>query len=49
MRWPWEKKDVSLDTMLRNIAMMSMTTSGISVTPENCMRSPTVLSIVTAV
>jgi HK97 family phage portal protein len=49
MRWPWEKKDVSLDTMLRNIAMLSMTTSGISVTPENCMKSPTVHAIVTAV
>jgi HK97 family phage portal protein len=53
MRWPWqkiEKKEAaSLDSVLANIAAMYETVSGISVTPDNCMRSPTVHAIVTAV
>lgn len=53
MRWPWqkiEKKEVaSLDSILNQIALMYQTVSGISITPENCMKSPTVHAIVTGV
>jgi HK97 family phage portal protein len=49
MRWPWQQKDASLETILRHIVSVSQTISGISVTPENCMESPTVHAIVTAV
>jgi HK97 family phage portal protein len=54
MRWPWQPKTeqkatASLESILRQIALLTETVSGISVTPDNCMRSPTVHSIVTAV
>jgi hypothetical protein len=56
-RLPWvrdiqpdEVKEVSsLDQILSQIAGLYQTTSGISITPENCMKSPTVHAIVTAV
>ena len=55
MRWPWQKPEVetkevaSLEQLLRQIASTFETVSGVAVTPENCMQSPTVHSIVTAV
>ena len=57
MKFPWtkdkatlEKKEVAtLDQILSTIAGMYETVSGISVTPENCMRSPTVHAIISAV
>jgi len=52
MRWPWQKieqKSASLESVLREWAAVSQTVSGISVTPENCMESPTVHALVTAV
>lgn len=51
MRWPWQKKVEAKsyqDVLQRLIASQSGTLSN-SVTPENCMRSPTVMAIVTAV
>ena len=56
MRWFWqnapmlpETKEASLESLLRQVAMLYETTSGASVNPETCMQSPTVHSIVTAV
>jgi HK97 family phage portal protein len=52
MRWPWqqpEQKSSSLETVLRQMASLYETVSGVSVTPDNCMDSPTVQAIVTAV
>jgi HK97 family phage portal protein len=43
------KSDMSLDTLLRRLEGMYATKSGIAVTPETCMQSPTVNAIVTAV
>lgn len=43
------KSQGSLESILRNIAGLFQTVSGIAVTPENCMQSPTVRAIVTAV
>src|SRR5215211_2168178 len=40
---------MSLDQFIRRIETINETASGISVTPENCMQSPTVQAIVTAV
>lgn len=54
MRFPWQRKDtggenLSIDTVMRRIEATLLSVSGIAVTPENCMRSPTVHAIVTAV
>lgn len=51
MRFPWQKKAdaISLDTLIRRLEAVHQTTSGVVVTPENCMESPTVQAIVTAV
>lgn len=38
-----------LDTILRRLVTASATKSGISITPDNCTKSPTVLAIVNAV
>lgn len=47
----WQKKaeSISLDTLLRRLEAAYATASGISVTPENCMESPTVNAIVTGI
>jgi HK97 family phage portal protein len=44
-----EQKDISLDTLIKRFDAIYETTSGISVTPENCEQSPTVKAIITAV
>ncbi len=44
-----EKKDISINTFLDRMKTVFETGSGVSVTPENCMRSPTVHAIITAV
>ena len=49
MRFPCQRKALSIDQVLENILAINQVKSGVSVTPENCMRSPTVHSIVTAV
>lgn len=49
---PWLRKDAggaSIETVLQRLAVMSKTASGVTVTPENCMQSPTVSAIVKAV
>lgn len=46
---PVEKKDGDFEAVLRMLSGMAVTSSNISVTPENCQRSPTVNAIVTAV
>lgn len=40
---------ISLDTLIRRLEAIHETVSGIAVTPENCMESPTVQAIVTGV
>jgi HK97 family phage portal protein len=40
---------ISLDTLIRRLEAVHETTSGIAVTPDTCMRAPTVHAIVTAV
>ena len=51
--WPWSrgetKTDLSLDQLISRLDEAFRTVSGIAVTPENCMQSPTVNAIVTAV
>jgi len=49
--WPFTRKDtgVSIDTVLRRLEAANEALSGVSVTPENCMQSPTVRAIVTNV
>lgn len=56
MKWPWtkavepvEEKGASLESILRQIAALHETVSGVSVNAETCMQSPTVHAIVTAV
>ncbi len=46
---PIDQKSASLESILRQIGMMFETVSGTAVNPENCMQSPTVHAIVTAV
>lgn len=41
--------EMSIDTLIRRIDAIYETSSGVSVTPETCMRSPTVQAIITAV
>lgn len=45
----FERKDASLDDILRRIEASMETAAGIVVTPENCEESPTVQAIVNAV
>lgn len=48
----WGRKDAggaSIETVLQRLAVMSQTASGVSVTPESCMQSPTVTAIIKAV
>ncbi|MPZ58449.1 MAG: phage portal protein [Rhizobiales bacterium] len=40
---------ISLDTLIRRLEAVHETVSGVSITPENCMESPTVQAIVMAV
>lgn len=55
MKWFWQqaeqetKEVASLDSILRVLADMNKTVSGESINAENCMQSPTVHAIVTAV
>lgn len=44
-----KKEDVSLDVILRRLEAAFETSSGVSVTPDNAMRSPTVHALVTAI
>lgn len=46
---PWQRKSISIDTLIRRLEAAYETASGVVVTPENCMESPTVQAIVTAV
>jgi HK97 family phage portal protein len=43
------KDALSIDTIIRRLEAVHETFSGIAVTPENCMQSPTVNAIVTAI
>jgi len=43
------RKSISIDTLIQRLEAVYATVSGISVTPENCMESPTVQAIVTGV
>lgn len=54
MRWPWQKvqqieKKAQFEDVLRRLVMSQEGTLGKIVTPDNCMQSPTVHAIVTAV
>lgn len=40
---------ISIDTLIRRLEAIHETVAGVSVTPENCMQSPTVHAIVTAI
>lgn len=43
------KDAISIDTLIRRLEAAYETASGIQVTPENCMESPTVQAVVTAI
>ncbi len=43
------KTDMSIDTLMNRLEAAFSTISGVSVTPETCMQSPTVNAIVTAI
>jgi HK97 family phage portal protein len=50
--WPFGKKDatgLSIETVMRRFEAVNAAVSGISVTPETCMQSPTMQAIITAV
>lgn len=49
MRWPWQKEGKGFESVLQRIVAQQEGNLGGDVTPENCMRSPTVHAIVTAV
>ena len=49
MKWPWQKKNEQFEDVLMRIVAAQEGTFGSSITPENCMRSPTVHAIVTAI
>lgn len=58
MKFPWQKgtpvvseskTDLTIDQLLTRLEAVFRTASGVTVTPENCMKSPTVHAIVTAV
>lgn len=46
----WARKDtISLDTLIKRLDAIFETSSGVSITPENCEESPTVKAMITAV
>jgi HK97 family phage portal protein len=47
--WSRKSEAISLDTLIKRLDAIYETSSGISVTPENCEQSPTVKAMVTAV
>lgn len=47
--WGTKSSEISIDTLIKRLDAIYETSSGVSVTPENCEQSPTVKSIVTAV
>ncbi len=49
MRWPWQQKNLSIETIIERLEAVNRTVSGINITPDNCMMSPTMQAIVTAV
>ena len=51
MKWPWTKKEdkAQFEDVLMRIVAAQEGSLGTSVTPENCMQSPTVHAIVTAI
>lgn len=50
MKWPWQKEQKNqFDDVLMRLVAAQEGTYGTSVTPENCMKSPTVHAIVTAI
>ncbi len=50
MKWPWQKENkAQLDDVLMRIVAAQEGTYGTNITPENCMKSPTVHAIVTAI
>jgi HK97 family phage portal protein len=51
MRWPWQKpvEEKGFSSVLERIVAAQEGRLGASVTPENCMQSPTVHAIVTAI
>lgn len=53
MRWPWqrkpEQKDAQYESILRRLIASQEGTLSSMVTPDNCMESPTMQSIVTAI
>jgi phage portal protein BeeE len=52
MRWPWqkvEKKDAQFETVLRRLIAAQEGTLTSAISPDNCMDSPTVHAIVTAI
>lgn len=49
---PWREvqaADLDINTLIQRLESVYQTVSGISITPDNCMQSPTVQAIVTAV
>ncbi len=49
MKWPWQKKDTQFADVLMRIVAQQEGNWGAMVTPETCMKSPTVHAIVTAI
>jgi len=47
--WPFSSKSLSINQVLERFEAINMPHSGIAVTPESCMKAPTVQAIVTAV
>lgn len=47
--WPFSRKALSLDQIIERLHAAQSSVSGETVTPDNCMRSPTMQAIVTAV
>jgi HK97 family phage portal protein len=48
----WQRKadtTVSIDTLIRRLEAVYETSSGVAVTPENCLQSPTVMAMHTAI
>ena len=50
MKWPWQREEkAQFEDVLMRIVAAQEGTYGTSVTPESCMKSPTVHAIVTAI
>lgn len=49
MKWPWQRKDAQFETVLQRIVAAQDGINAYAVTPENCMASPTISAIVTAI